>query len=97
MQSEQATIDFTYAKTPLFVRQTFAKLLGIPLTQEFTWAFLRAHACDPTNARLPKRLLVRGLSSLSVALPEEATMLRSVIKELGQVRPEVEILIIINE
>jgi len=89
-QHERRSEPFTYAKTALFGRQTFAVLLGIPLNQEFTWAALRAHACDPTNDKLPKRILVRGLSNRSVALPEEAMMFRSVIEEIEQVRPDVQ-------
>lgn len=60
MRSEPATIDFTYGKNALFVRQTFAVLLGLPLNQEFTWAVLRAHACDPTNAPRARRLPGEG-------------------------------------
>jgi len=59
-QHERRSEPFTYAKTALFGRQTFAVLLGFPLNQEFTWAALRAHACDPINDKLTKRILARG-------------------------------------
>jgi len=88
-QHERRSEPFTYAKTALFGRQTFAVLLGFPLNQEFTWAALRAHACDPINDKLTKHI-GKGLSNRSVALPEEAMMFRSVIEEIEQVRPDVQ-------
>ena len=97
MNNEQTTIDFTYARTPLFVRQTIAVTFGIPIDQEFTWRILRERICDPGNSSVPKRLLVRGFSSLAVALPEEASMLRTVLKDLCTLRPDVEIQFVLHD
>lgn len=97
MSNEQATIDLTYAKTPLFVRQTIAVTFGIPLDQEFTWRILRERICDPANSSVPRRLLVRGFSSLAVALPEEASMLGGVLKALCALRPDVEIQFVLHD
>ena len=89
-QDERRSEPFTYAKTALFGRQTFAVLLGFPLNQEFTWAALRAHACDPTNDKLPKRILVRGCRIGQWLFQRRRMMFPSVIEEIEQVRPDVQ-------
>lgn len=37
MASDQVTIDLTYGKNALFVRQTVAVALGIAINRELTW------------------------------------------------------------
>jgi len=97
MQREISTLDFTYAKTPLFVRQTLAKTFGVPLNQEFTWPILRAKIFDPAHSIPVKSLLVVGRSNLAQTLPEESESLSSFIKELGMLRPDIDVRIVLHD
>ena len=91
--NEPKTLDFTYAKNALFVRQSVAVAFGIPLDRELTWDYLRERICDPGNAAIPQRLLLIGLPTLSTMLPEESRMFSAVLKELRTLRPDIEILV----
>lgn len=97
MPTDPATIDFRYAKNALFVRQTLAKFAGLPIDREITWESLRDHICDPDKSVLPNRVVLRGLSSLSLAAPDEARMLRHLLKEVAVARPDIQVQIAILE
>jgi hypothetical protein len=97
MQKEIATLDFTYAKTPLFVRQSLAKTFGVPLNQEFTWPILRAKIFDPAHSIPVKSLLIVGQSNLAQTLPEESNLLSSFLKELGMLRPDIDIRVALHD
>jgi hypothetical protein len=90
----QVTIDLTYAKNPLFVRQTIAVALDIPIDRELTWDILRNWICDPDNRAMPRHLLFIGLPKLAVTLPHEERMLGGVLRKLQTLRPDVQILVV---
>ncbi len=90
------TLDFEYGRTPLFVRQTVAVAFGIPLGQEFTWASLTALVRESVKASAPRRISVLGLVGMSVALPQEASMVRSLLKVLREDHPEMDISVALN-
>jgi hypothetical protein len=96
MPSEQVTIDFTSAKSPLFVRQAVAAAFGIHPNQEFTWSTLRDCVCDSGSPDSPKQFLIRGLSSLAIALPDEEKSFRTFLSEVGAARPNVSFKIAIH-
>ena len=89
MQSEQATIDFTFAKSALFVRQAVAAAFEIPVDQELSWPTLGVLVCRQKSSSLPKQFLVRGLPSLALALPDEEKAFRIFLKEVGAARSDV--------
>lgn len=97
MQKEITTLDFTYAKTPLFVRQTLAKTFGVPLNQEFTWYILRAKIFDRTHSIPVTSLLIVGRSKLAQTLPEESDSLSNFLKELGTLRPDIDIRVVLHD
>jgi len=85
MGDMERTIDLTYAKNALFVRQTVAVAFGIPIDQELTWGFLQDRLCTSGGPEIPERILVRGLSLASIQLEEECQMLRNLLRALGTV------------
>ena len=93
---EELRLDFTYARTALFVRQTLALALRLPLNQEFTWPFLKDRVCDPTDTILPKRIVLVGISALRSSLPEEAAMLLGVFRELRLLRPDIKVMVVLH-
>ena len=96
MASGQVTIDLTYAKNALFVRQTVAVAFGMPINRELTWEILRDRLCDPENRSLPATIVVKGLPSLGLSVPSEAKSLRSVLRELGTLRRDITISILLH-
>jgi hypothetical protein len=96
MHTEQTEIDLTYAKSPLFVRQTVAVALGIPIDREFTWSILLNLATNSTNTTLPKFVLVRGLFNLALILPDEKRMFLSFLRDIKVLYPDIIIEIVIH-
>ncbi|WP_157499040.1 hypothetical protein [Lysobacter sp. Root604] len=96
MTSKQVTIDLTHAKSVLFVRQTVALAFGMQINGELTWEILRDRLYDPENRSLPAKIVVTGLPNLGVSVPSEAKALRSVLRELGALRPEIAISILLH-
>jgi hypothetical protein len=96
MASDQVTIDLTYGKNALFVRQTVAAAFGIAINRELTWEMIRETLSDPSNRTLPARIMVKGLPHLGTTVPHEADQLRSVLRELGALRPDIAIRILIH-
>ncbi len=90
------TLDFECGRTPLFVRQTLAVAFGIPLGQEFTWTSLTNLVLEAVRASPPRRVSVLGLVYLGSVLPEEAAMVRGLLRDLGKLRPEMTISIALN-
>jgi hypothetical protein len=84
-------IDLSYAKNALFVRQTIAAAFGVPLGREFTWEILHSLICYPENPALPKSILVEGFSQLSVRVPDEEKNLRNFLRQLREVRPDIQV------
>jgi hypothetical protein len=90
------TLDFECGRTPLFVRQTVAVAFGIPLGQEFTWNSLTRLVLEAAKASPPRRISVLGLMHLGVVLPEEAEMVSSLVRKLGEQHPDVAISVALN-
>jgi len=78
----QATIDLTYARNALFVRQSVAVAFGIPVDRELTSEYLQDRLCNAHDLEIPKRVLIRGLPSASSALGDESRMLRQLLRAL---------------
>ncbi|RIX84038.1 hypothetical protein [Acidovorax cavernicola] len=91
------TIDLSFARSPLFVRQTLASAFGIPLGQEFTWNSLTTLVCETTRMSVPDRLSVVGISQLGVALPDEEKSLRELLRALQAQLPDLRILITLHD
>lgn len=89
---KSVTLDFSFAKSPLFVRQTVASAFGIPLGQEFTWAVLASLTCEATRLSAPDQLVIVGISQLEVALPDEAKSLREFLGVLRANLPNLKVL-----
>jgi hypothetical protein len=85
------TIDLTWAKNALFVRQTVAQAFGVPLDREFTWDMLRAAICRADNPRLPDKIYIVGRSHASLDVPNEARALDEFLAALKVVRPHLQI------
>lgn len=96
MSHGQVRIDFSDAKNALFVRQTVAKAFGLPLDREFTWDILRSLICYPENSALPESLLIEGLPSLGVCVPDEAQHLTTFLRDLRVVYPEIKIAVLVH-
>jgi hypothetical protein len=92
----QVTIDLTYAKNALFVRQTVAVAFGIPIDRELTWPILQERICDPANLAIPKKILVEGLPGLGIRVPDEERMLISLLLDLRVIRPDIEVMILLH-
>lgn len=78
----ERTIDLTYAKNALFVRQSVALAFGIPIDRELTWDFIQDRICNSHGFEMPGRVLIRGLPSPSSALGDESRMLRNLLRLL---------------
>lgn len=91
--NSQISIDLTYGKNALFVRQTVAVAFGVPLGQEFTWDVLGDIICRRKTIDLPGRVSVEGLSSLAVQVPSEARMFRNFLTRLRSEHPSIEVMI----
>lgn len=92
----QRTIDLTYAKNALFVRQSVAVAFGIPLDRELTWDFLHHRICKSHDLDMPGCVLIRGLSSASILLKDEIRMLRNLLRVL-ETEHGVEVRIILHD
>ncbi len=90
-------VDFTYAKNALFVRQTVAVAMGIPLGREFTWELLSNLVCDAACELNPSRLVVTGLSNLAVSLPDEAAMFTGILRDIKARLPNLDIRIVLHD
>ena len=86
MCNKQVTIDITYAKNALFVRQSVAVAFGVPIDREITWVFLQDLLCNSSEFALPARVLVCGLPSASGAIGDEIRMLRTFLRALATTR-----------
>lgn len=74
MHTEQTEIDLTYAKSPLFVRQTVAVSLGIPIDREFTGNQNKIVAIDiETGSFEVAEDLVTAAKHLSARVPDAQT------------------------
>lgn len=82
----QKTIDLTYAKNALFIRQSVAVVFGIPIDRELTWDFLQDRLCNSPALKMPEHVLIRGLPTASLALGDECQMLRNLLQVLGKAR-----------
>lgn len=91
LRSEILTIDLTYARSPLFVRQTVAHAFGIPVNQEFTWELLRDLICNLDASVLPKEITFEGWSSLCLAVFDEAERLSGLVRALRQRHPDIKV------
>ena len=79
----QKSIDLTYAKNALFVRQSVAIAFGIPIDRELTWDFLHDRLQNSRDLNMPEHLLVRGLPAASLAVGSECRMLQNLLRMLG--------------
>ncbi|NHZ98452.1 hypothetical protein [Massilia sp. CCM 8734] len=95
MSKEHMKIDLTYARSPLYVRQTVALAFGIPLGQEFTWHILRDRICGLPASALPKSITFTGLSQMSMIIREESENLSAFLRELRRYHPHIEVWITI--
>ena len=74
MHTEQTEIDLTYAKSPLFLRQTVAVSLGIPIDREFTGNQNKIVAIDiETGSFEVAEDLVTAAKHLSARVPDAQT------------------------
>ena len=89
-------IDMTYAKNALFVRQTLAKVAGLPINQEISWQMLRDAMCAPANTSMPKNILFEGLSSMSLQVPKERERLRELLDALAVARPDIKVMVVLH-
>lgn len=94
MDSEK-TIDFSYRRSPLAVRQTLAVAFCIPLDRELTWDYLRMCICDPSNIELPTKIVLRGLAGMR--LPDEERELSALFRALQVVRPDIRVSVVLLE
>ena len=97
MTDKRIVVDLTNIRTPLGVRQTVAKAFGVPLGQEFTWDLLGALVCDAVRAAEPNRMTVSGLPKLGANLPEEAMMLRRLLRDLTSWLPHLDIRVVLHD
>jgi hypothetical protein len=91
------TLDFSFAKNALFVRQTLASAFGIPFDREFTWDALNPLICDAARARNLTQISVQGISQLGVALPEEAKSFRELLGVLRAQLPHLKVLFTLHD
>lgn len=89
-------IDMTYAKNALFVRQTLAKVAGLPINQEISWKMLRDAMCDPANTSMPKNILFRGLPGLSSRVAQEDKELWKLLRALRIARPDIKVMVVLH-
>ncbi|WP_073213328.1 hypothetical protein [Massilia sp. CF038] len=85
MSDLQITIDLSYAKNALFIRQSVAVAFGVPIDRELTWDFLRDRIGSTDTHAMPNDVTVRGLPNLSGALGEESQMFLGLLRTLGAV------------
>lgn len=85
MSDSQITIDLTYAKNALFIRQSVAVAFGIPIDGELTWDFLRDRIGGADTHAMPADVTVRGLPNVSGTLGEESQMFLGVLRTLEAV------------
>ncbi len=97
MIDKRILVDVTNVRTPVGVRQTVAAACGVPVGQEFTWESLGQLVIDAFRASEPNRMIVSGLPKLGVNLPEEATMLRGLLKDLTSRLPNLEIRVVLHD
>ncbi|MDM5179900.1 hypothetical protein PO883_22160 [Massilia sp. DJPM01] len=95
MRSEKLWIDLTYARSPLFVRQTVAHAFGIPVNQEFTWELLRDLICNLDASVLPKEVIFEGWPRMSMTIPDEAERLSGFLRALQLRHPDINVSIVI--
>ncbi|ATQ77143.1 hypothetical protein CR152_23460 [Massilia violaceinigra] len=95
MRNETLRIDLTYARSPLFVRQTVARAFGIPINQEFTWELLRDLICNLDASALPKEIVFSGWSNMEITIREEAERLSGFLQVLQKRHPDIKVSIII--
>jgi len=96
MNDSQVTIDLTYAKNALFVRQSVAVAFGIHIDRELTWGFLKNSICGSEDLTMPKRVIIRGLPSDSGVLGEESQMLRGLLRAVRTVH-NIEVQIVLHD
>lgn len=97
MIEKRVAVDFTYARTPLFVRQMLASAFGVPLGQEFTWDSLGALIRDAARASQPEHMTVSGLSNLAVNLPEEAAQFKGLLRDIKIWLPSLDIRVVLHD
>ena len=95
MRSGNLRIDLTYARSPLYVRQTVAQAFGIPLGREFTWHILRDLICGLPASALPASVTFAGWSQMSMIIRDESENLSAFLSELKRVHPDIKVWIII--
>lgn len=91
LRRAEARIDFSAAKSPLFVRQTFAEAVQIPISSTLTWDEIRRQLPQASLPGSPSRLVVSGLPHVSIALPEEARSLHEALRAFSALNPDVDI------
>lgn len=96
MRNKQVSIDITYAKNALLVRQSIAFAFGVPIDREITWDFLQYLLCNSSEFALPARVLVCGLPSVSGAIGDEIRMLRTFLRALARTR-SIEVQIVLHD
>lgn len=98
MCNKQVTIDITYAKNALFVRQSVAVAFGVPIDREITWVFLQDLLCNSSEFALAARVLVSGLPSASGAIgdEDEIRMPRTFLRALATTR-SIEVQIVLHD
>lgn len=86
MSDTRKTIDLTYAKNALFIRQSVAVVFGVPLDRELTWDFLQDSLCSSTEVEMPNCVLIRGMPSTNGELGDESQMLYGFLRALEAAR-----------
>ena len=96
MCNKQVTIDLTYAKNALFVRQSVAVAFAVPIDREITWIFLQDLLCNSSEFAVPARVLVCGLPSASGTIGDEIRMFRTFLRALATTR-SIEVQIVLHD
>ncbi len=96
MDNTQVTIDLSYAKNALFIRQSVAVAFGVPIDRELTWGFLKDAICAIDHLAIPKQVTVCGLPSDSGMLGEESRMLMGLLRTIREIH-NIKIWIVIND
>lgn len=82
----QVTIDLTYAKNALFIRQSVAVAFGISIDREFTWEFFRDRLSASPALAILENILCRGLPRASLVEPDECLRLQDLLRLLKKTR-----------
>ncbi len=90
MTNGVVTLDISFAKNALFVRQTIAVAFGIPLDQEFTWPILYEKVRSSAGLAEAREIHVNGPYT---RIPDEERLFSHFLHEIGAIRPDIRIMI----